>query len=43
MKVNVSDLNERELHNLMREEGIPYGVLKTIGPLTWLEYDKVKQ
>jgi len=38
MKIEVSDLNASELHALMRGEGIPSGLLKTVGEVTWLEY-----
>jgi hypothetical protein len=38
MKIEVTDLNASELHELMREEHIPCGVLKTVEQVTWLEY-----
>lgn len=40
MKIEVSDLNERELHALMQAEGIPFGVLRTVDAATWLIYER---
>lgn len=39
MKIEVSDLNERELHALMRAEGINPGVIRVIDDHVWLVYD----
>jgi hypothetical protein len=39
MKIEVSELNEAQLHELMRCGGIDCGVLRTVGQATWLVYD----